>query len=166
MGIDLSTHIGPFFRCKPSKGPVKIKRRGCANKSCKNNGSETWDRSKQFCELCGSAITNYEKEITADLQHPFEIACEILNESLSNIHKENCQEIGNFHVFVANRRSADFSKCVDNKGETAYLEITSEMVDKQKKMLSENFAKELIVLQEQYGKNNVEICWGVICEMS
>lgn len=164
MGIDLTTHVGPYFCCKPTRGTATNDRRSCTNGDCAEHKRPVHDKQVKFCTRCGAEVSTYTYTEERNLQHGGQVACEELSDAVQFVRSEHTD----CHIFVPNARRDEprSSMSVSNKHETAYIDLSDpETINREKRWLVSKFAKEHERLEELYGRDNVTVCWGVICEM-
>jgi len=165
MGIDYTTYMGPYARCKTSKVPATEKISTCSNEQCKEHPTKIWDKKKKFCEGCGSPIQERDIPIQVDNVNAYELRMSI-KESLYDVPGDSWRfwmRENNTHVWLANQRvSGARGFSFDPEGNIQFIPVTPELMAAEIKLFIEHYTKELDVLRQAYGEDNVEIQWGLI----
>ncbi len=71
-------------------------------------------------------------------------------------------DANNTHVWLANRHIPGARNFYSERLEIQYIPITSELMVKEIDQFANFYERELGVLRQEYGKENVKIQWGLI----
>lgn len=166
MGIDYTTYIGPHVRCKTKKVPSTKRIRTCSDATCKSYASQVYDDKKKFCEQCGAPIEDRDLLIEVDNVLAGEVRMDLLGESLYDVPGDYFHfwmRDNNVHIWLANVRVPDTRKfSFDPEEDIQYVPMNAELIVKETDQFSSFFEKELTILREEYGAENVEVQWGLI----
>jgi hypothetical protein len=170
MGIDYTTYIGPHVRCKTTKVPSTKTIRTCSDAACANYGTDVprWvsDHFNNFCGKCGSPIQNRDLPTEVDNVNPYEVRMDLLNESLCDVPGDSFHfwmRDNNVHIWIANVRVPDAREfSFDSEANIQYVPMNAELIAKETDQFSSFYEKELAILREEYGAENVEVQWGLI----
>ena len=155
MSVDHRCYCGPFIRCRTVIVHAKVEHYGCINPACKY--FHIHDAGVVYCPSCGTRIGSFEVEEQHELVNGHEImAC--LNEVLR--FENRWFEEGN-HCFTPNARDTPRQFLVYPKEEEYQADLTEFSQRDEMTWLEQKYSEELDVLRNTYGKNNVEIRWGV-----
>lgn len=166
MGIDYTTYMGPHVRAKVTKVPSTEKRRTCSRDSCSQYENRVYDNKTKFCVQCGSPIEDRDFPIQVDSVNIHEVREDLLDEALcppSGDGFYKWMRENNTHLWLANRhvpgaRKFRFSPREDDQ----QISITPEMIEKEITAFSDHFEKEIAILKQEYGDENVSVHWGLI----
>lgn len=169
MGIDYTTHLGPFVECKTrkvskpgSQGTTTI--RSCTDAACSNY--EKFNKAKH-CHECGSKIDN----ITIPTKLNKVSTCDVTDEIKESLtlpggdgfyqwsrHKNIDLWLPNNHRPHKKARSFSF----DSKDDIQYVEITPELMGEEISEFIDQYSGAISILRKHYGLENVTIKWGLI----
>jgi hypothetical protein len=148
MSIHCHVNVGPFLKCKVGTKEVQAKRFGC--EKCK-----TWNEHK-FCIGCGLACVYYSAVRNED-----SISGSSLMEEIEGaLCYYNIQE--GYHFWFGNNDAAIGYYFDPNEAEDGYKVFHPLDLDHEKEMFCISYKKEIAKLEEAYGKENVEVMWGVV----
>ncbi len=168
MGIDYTVYVGPFLKCKNAKVDGERTITACTKKSCKKHKDEIWDDKKKFCEECGSPIDKVQIKVKED-RVDTDPCQEGIDEDLIPYHLDAKNAKG-FDIWIGNmgRKDKDarkFSFSPKYDGEQCE-EITPEMMAEEIKDFQEQYKTAIKTITDLYGKENVQLKWGVIHEIN
>ena len=165
----MRTYIGPFVVCKFNLIDTKEQRLSCPKSDCVKFGATIWQKSRKFCDQCGSEIGMMDFSIKSPSVSIEEIFAEI-GDALSCVLDDDLYSYLNkekVHVWMPNR---DFGEKLNFLFGGKYnmdcfiQDIDPEVLPRQIKAFQDQFTKELAVLESKYGKDNIIYKWGVINE--
>jgi hypothetical protein len=160
MGLDDTTYLGPYLHCKVSKTDSKTIRRTCTNNTCPNRNGCMYSK---FCHQCGSPIGDVEFSVKANTVNICELRKKI-NEALATPCGDYFDELskngidiwfGNWHR--PSKSSRSFT-CDD----TQLTPIEAGVVKNEIDEFVLQYKSAIAVIEEAYGKDNVEVKWGLI----
>lgn len=171
MGISATTHVGPFIRCKTVTVASTYKKRLCSNPDCKKSSPDNYEVSEQkkYCSTCGSMVASREfptekKNVTRN-----EI-CELIGDDTfwtggDSLYFQCDKE--NITLYMPNRYIPNTRKFTFYpRDEVLYLPLTAENIQKETEEFTAFYQKEIDILREKYGAENVEVLWGVVNDLS
>jgi hypothetical protein len=159
MGIDYHTHVGPYIRVKNTPTTGKEEYFSCPNSKCLNHQSKISDK---FCGKCGSQITLISKPTLTPVK--FDVYDET-NEELRDAMTEEKPGYEGYEFFVTNLTDG-IGKSFNPKYEHYIFNTTSEKVTDELKKFKKVNKKHIDRIEEVFGKENVEVEWGVLGWMS
>jgi hypothetical protein len=166
MGIDYTTYMGPHVRCKVTKVSSTEKHRTCSRDSCSQYEQRVYDNKTKFCVQCGSPIEDRDFPIQVDSVDAHEVREDLLDEALttpSGDYFYRWMRDNNIHIWLANRHVPGARKFSFSPREnTQNVPVTPEMIAVEITAFSDFYEKELVILRQEYGEENVEVLWGLI----
>lgn len=158
MSTDYSTKIGTYIKVHNPYVDDTESYRGCNNVTCRKYLQGVYS---EFCPDCGIVITKISKQIKK--QRKFDVYGET-NGKLCEEHREY-KPIGytECNFFVPN--VIGYGQSIDNKNDAVTYEITSEIIQESINKFKIDFAKEITIIENFFGKDAVEIKYGVICSI-
>ena len=166
MGIDYTTYMGPHVRCKVTKVPSTEKKRTCSRETCSQYEQTVYDDNTKFCIQCGSPIEDRDFPIEVDSVSAYEVRMDLLEESLYDVPGDSFhrwQRENNTHIWLANRHVTDARDWSFNPKEDIQLvPVTPELIATEIEQFSDFYEKELVILRQEYGEENVAVEWGLI----
>jgi len=166
MGIDYTTYLGPHVRCKVTKVPSTKKIRSCSRETCSQYEQEIHSNKPGYCIQCGSPIAERDLPIEVDSVIAYEVRMDLLGESLYDVPGDSFhhwQKENNTHIWLANRHVPDARHWSFNPRENIQLiPVTPELMATEITQFSDFYEKELTILRQEYGEENVEVHWGLI----
>jgi len=166
MGIDYTTYIGPQVRCKTKKVPSTKTIRTCSDATCKLYASEVYEKQKKFCGQCGSPVEDRALPIEVDNVIAHDVRMNLLDEALYDVPGDSFHfwmRDNNTHIWLANRHVPGARKfSFDPESDIQYVPMTAELIAKEIDQFSSFYEKEITILREEYGAENVEVQWGLI----
>jgi len=166
MGIDYTTYIGPQVRCKTTKIPSTKTIRTCSDTACTLYSSEVYDKQKKFCGQCGSSVEDRELPIEVENVNVHDVRMNLLDEALYDVPGDSFHfwmRDNNVHIWLANHHVPDAREfSFDSKEDIQYVPMTAELIAKEIEQFSSFYEKEIAILQEEYGAENVEVQWGLV----
>jgi hypothetical protein len=166
MGISYSTYMGPHVLCKTTKVPSTEKKRTCSRDTCSQYEQTIYDNRTKFCVQCGSPIADRDIPIQVDNVQIHQVHEELLEEALCPAHGDSFyswMKEHNTHIWLANRHvsgARDFS--FDPKEGIQLIPVTPELIATEITQFSDFYEKELVLLRQEYGEENVSVVWGLI----
>ncbi len=162
MGVDVVTHIKVYVKCKSSKKKEKIKVICCNNDKCKQKKVEISSNNK-YCAFCGNKLGTVNKYIETSTVD----TCTVTDDTdMINIY---CIDDKEFDYFISDsEKNCPLDEIVvDAKYSNPFAcEIDYKKIPEQINWFKKTFSKEIKKLEKAYGPKNVEICFGVIHEVS
>lgn len=152
MGIDYIVNVGPYLRVKNKKVNKEKKIKSCPNSACKNHGNKYLPI--KFCDKCGSLIQEIDfKEF--DFQDYFDLP--------DNITK-NFNDFGNEKTFILVLSENLLERqCYFNiKYEEFKVDLSTDMISDESKKFAFIFSEQIEFLEREFGKENVNLYYGVI----
>lgn len=169
MSIDYSTYLGPYAACKTHKVDETKKKRTCSNTACEQYEREVWDKKTQFCSTCGAAINDREYVVPVDNVNASDIRESLLREVLVTPSGDSMwkwMRDNNLHIWISNLSKIpgqDRKFSFDPRHEEQYIpSITPEMIAAELERFNDRFEKEIQLLRQEYGEENVTILWGLV----
>lgn len=165
MSYDTNLLLAPYVVCKVSDIEKDFEKLTCTNVKCINHGEH---KSTNFCSTCGSKIGKVsfkKKESCVNYSH---VQIDLLKESLCVVPGDqyySYMKKNNIHFWISNRlsfRCLTSGDCSDLSCETQPTEITPELISLQIEKFKSHYKKEIDILNDVYGKDNVEIKFGLI----
>lgn len=160
MGIDYSTYIGPYFECKTSEVEKESSVRSCTNTDCTEYKKQVWDGVTKFCPRCGTKIGKVPVMVKRE-----NVDDEDIREKTKERISTPCSNCGEYvkgaTLWYPNIKGSP-GEHFDPKEDTYQYEIGDNDVKQAKKDMLEQFSNEYKVLCEAYGKENVEVKYGVL----
>lgn len=148
MGVSKSTIIGPYLNVEGKIELEKVKvKRVCPNHSDK-------ETSDKFCSKCGSEVISVEfidrKKVT-----PAQFSW-----SNTDFGDEIWSPEGYDNVFIPSMYPPNNIK-VDEDGDFVDLSNCSDTINLQVDWFKANFSKQISLFEDNFGKENVKVMWGV-----
>lgn len=166
MGIDYTTYHGPYARCKTTKVESAKTKRTCSRESCSQYEREVYDKNTKFCVQCGSTIQDRQVLVLVDNVSAHEIRETLLAEALVTPGGDSFSvwmRDNNTHLWLANRRPPDARKWSFYPRETIqHTPVTPDLIAAEIEQFNTFFEKELTLLRQEYGEDNVVVEWGLI----
>lgn len=166
MSIDLTTYLGPYVLCKTHKVEEVRKKRACSNTACSKYESEVWDKSTQFCPSCGSGILEREYTVTVANVNRNEVQCDLLREALvvpAGDEMWQMMKDQDFHIWISNYGNIAPRRFSNNPREGSHFSpITPEIMVSESDAFYARFEKEIQILRQEYGEENVSLGWGMV----
>jgi hypothetical protein len=153
MGYSIECYLGPFVSCNIHVKTIFQSIKSCSNKSCSKYSKQVSDN---FCPNCGNSIETSEVPIEGEVPVESEVL-EILGDSL---YIPILEEETKSHVWLPNQKipgTRNFH--IEEFGRTV---ITSEQITEEKSRFSDFYEKELVILRQEYGENEVFVNWGFV----
>ena len=163
MSIDYTTYLGPYLHCKVNKTDSFTSRNTCTNKTCKNQSGVM---SSNFCYECGHPVGPVMFASKANA-----VDAEKIREEINN---DMCPPSGSFFyelsrdegidIWIGNlyrpNKSRPFS--FDPKEDGKLIPIVVGVIKSEIDEFVKQYAKQIAVIEKSYGKENVELQWGLI----
>lgn len=145
--------------------PSTEKHRTCTRDTCSQYEQKVYEKKTKFCVQCGSPIEDRDFPIEVDSVNAHEVHEDLLGESLYRPsggfyywQKEN-----NLHIWLANRHIPKARKfSFDPKENIQLIPVTPELIATDIEQFSDFYEKELVILRQEYGEENVAVVWGLI----
>jgi hypothetical protein len=145
MGVDYSFIIGAYAECKNSKVMVEKTKIQCAK--CKTSRNAILG---EFCSKCGCAFVNFTSLVEQKAVDASDVS-EAIDEALT---------YNNVTVWWANRRSSSIH--YDRYKDACAVAYPLTKPAEDMAIFEKQFAKEIEILREEYGSENVALRWGTI----
>lgn len=170
MAIDYKTYIGPHVLCKTSKIESSREIKTCSNTNCTLYSQDySLISDKKFCGYCGSPIQLRQLPIEISNVNAQEIQINLLGESLCVVPGDSFDKLmrdGDIHIwlsnrgeiFIPNKRNYSFNP----RNSIQYVPMDAELILNEKWQFSNFYEKEIFILREEYGPQNVEVQWGLV----
>lgn len=162
MGLYQSIKLGPYVRTKTQAVDTQEPKRTCSNPLCRKHEIEVFDRHTSFCPLCGSAVQERQVPVKGLAVSQNEVL-ELLDGSLM----PPCGD-GFYHmaktgtsIWVGNKRVPGLDRRIEPADATE-TEITPALIAEEIERFSDFYEKELVILRQEYGDENVEVVWGLL----
>lgn len=149
MGYDRSVQIGPYLEVKGKieKNVAKVKR------VCPNHKSrQTKDK---FCSLCGTLVENVD----------FNEVETITPKQLLRSESENSDDLYSpegMSVFISNLNPPNNISVDYYDYDSIDLSDKAEVMSIQLDWFKSKFSEEIKLFVDNFGKENVKVCWGVL----
>jgi len=162
MGIDSIFRLCSYVKCKKSfKNQVKGYRT-CLNKKCIEKDAEVYGSSYNFCCVCGKKMSIKERIISSIPSiEPYEIFKDNSLFPIDEINKE-------YDYFISNKKDKNEPMSPVINGRYCYPEeisIESDLPEKHLIWFNNKYKKQIEKLKEIYGKENVEVKYGITFEV-
>jgi len=162
MSLDYTTYLGPYLQCKVSKTDSMTTRRTCTNSACPNQNGHM---NSKFCYECGSPIGDVGFIVKANKVDSGDIR--------EAIHNDMCPPGGEYFyklsrdqgidIWIGNlyrtKNSRPFSF---DREESQLIPIGAGVMKGEIDEFVAQYAKQIEVIEKAYGKDNVELKWGLI----
>jgi len=167
MGMHYTGFLGPYVRCgvltHPSTKEIKV----CSKRGCRfAKKSNPMDDANNFCPQCGSAAKTKEVKDKGQIVDVVDIYDVMMatDERLTEFNSEYGQE--GIHLFVSNHiKSLGIEISRDARcGEIKQYNGVD--IDQELMAFRDRHERDLDILHEHYGEDRVEVCWGLIGEIS
>jgi hypothetical protein len=164
MGVDIITSIKVYVKCKSSLKKEKFEFIGCNTNKCEQNGIEiTGAGNNNYCSSCGNKLGSITKYIEVSDVDTSEVVDEKYMVSAFGIDDDNCD----YYVSNVEKKCPLDEIVIDAKYSDPFAcEIDYKKIPEQIEWFKKTFSKEIKKLEKAYGPKNVEICFGVIHEVS
>lgn len=153
------TYIGPYLRCESRLVPFTQSIMACTNTTCSRYGVVL---RAPYCPACGTERKNHTRDVTVDAVDRWRLS-EHINEALSmptgDTYEVEAPDIP-IHFWIPNRQGVgtDYS-CHD---EIRIARITAERIASEATEFNTQYADVLPALYEAYGRDKVQLLWGVV----
>lgn len=161
MGASSIIHIGPYLHVIGTVTTKSIK----TKKSCNNHPDESI--LSKFCPKCGLETSEIEF-ISTDSLGPREF---MFKNSLFD--KTGLFEVDRLYspeyiqgTFISNMESTPDEPNTINLQQNDLIDISIERIKNGKDWFINEFSKEIKIFEENFGKEYVKVCWGVINDYS
>ena len=173
MSIDYTVHVGPYVKCANPFVEQDEKSKGCTNPVCQfykklihmlqnslGHGVAT------FCQGCGQPISEWAtKKITTKVNSSelfeFEMNQRLCMAATEYGFKELKNEKSKIEIWIANVKRPYCGVNFDPKETNNYFDLTNHNSKEEMEGFLASFAIEIDKLEKAYGKNNVEVKWGI-----
>lgn len=158
MGVYSYNKIGPYITVK---GKITKTERGtiqtCSNEECVNHKSNNFVKSK-FCSDCGSEVVlkKYSEEYSCT---PRDVIREEFQDELYYIYEKDGIE-----VFIPNHSNPSVKKrpgCSEDD-DTGHINLLEANPQEEIQWFKERYKNIILKLEEYFGVECVEYCWGVV----
>jgi hypothetical protein len=156
MSVDITVMLSTYVKCK--KG-MKTEKKGeffCDVKSCKKY-NKTINSEGEFCSNCGKKLSIREIDIEVEEVDPFDMTD---GDAIFYIDTND-----KYDVFLPNSKSGEpkLPPSLDVKRlDTCIHEVNPESIPAHIEWFKKKFKKQISMLEEAYGKDNVSIHFGLI----
>lgn len=172
MSMSYSSYLGPYVRCKTHKVVSKQQKKRCSNKKCPEfKHFDSFSKAK-FCGVCGSPIETFEIDVSVPNIQSDDVRLNLLNEALCEPAGDSFyfwMEKNDVHIWLANRLVATAKgrqRYIIDSEEISLTPVSPESLQGEIKDFQSFYEKELVILRQEYGEENVEIQWGLIHDIS
>jgi hypothetical protein len=162
MGIDYATYLGPYIVCKTEIEDAKATMKSCTNVKCKTYKQERWG-AKKFCDECGQKIGEIEISVKQN-KVDTNVLSDELNEAMTVPSGDSFHDLtrdNKIDIWYGNRQDG-IGISFDPKDEVMYEEFESNTIKVQIDDFVKEYAKELEIIKNAYGAENVSVKWGLI----
>jgi hypothetical protein len=162
MGVDIYTNIRVYVKCRSSLKKEKIAIICCNNYKCKEKEKQV-SSSQKYCAFCGSILGAISKYIETEAVDQFSV---VDNRRMNSVFSINDK---NYDYYVSNvENDCPLGEItIESKYSNSFAcEIDYKKIPEQIEWFKKTFSKEIKKLEKAYGPKNVEICFGVIHEVS
>jgi acyl-homoserine lactone acylase PvdQ len=125
-----------------------------------------YDEQKKFCDQCESSVKERTFPVEIENVNADDVRINLLDEALCNVPGDSFHfwmRDNNVHIWIANRRIPDVRDLSFNsKQNIQYAPFTAELIAKEIEQFSSFYEKEIVLLQQEYGEENVDVQWGLI----
>lgn len=166
MSLDYSVYVGPYVECKIGMKKSLKKTRVCPNTKCliRNSNPNT-----KFCPDCGFGIVETTEEIEVEEVCLWDIR-EALHDTLIFPFGDSARDVmikKRCHVYIPNVSYLEDRKhSFDPKYELRWSSFKPEDIDEEINLFLVRFKNEMLVLNKNYGAENIEVKWGVVNDIS
>lgn len=148
MGYSKSTTIGPYLKVK---GKIELKttkvKRICPNHIHK----ETNDK---FCPQCGTLVESKEY-VDTKMISPQQFM-------YMNFEEDKLWVPESSNVILPNQYPPKKFKIDSDNGGDIDISESTQIIGEQLDWFKENYSSEIKTFEENFGKDNVNVCWGVV----
>lgn len=158
MGVSYNVYLGPYIQVHNPKQDHKKSVRCCPEPACDNNGIPI---TAKFCSICGSKIIDCKVPVRERLEfYAYEETKDRLYELSSEYPPDGKEDYIFFtsNVGKIGRHFSAYDTHLEALNETV---LTSEV-----QQFKQKFDKDIERLNEVFGKDAVQILWGVIAYAS
>jgi hypothetical protein len=165
MSVDTHINFGPYLVVTTKKQSVDVDVRSCPNKKCKEHQKEL---SGKFCATCGATIQNVTVSRVNDLSPE-----EVLEEYEDSLVVQNSMGSPlngmkkNQEVLLSNTSSPfDKDRKFPDPDYGGVSDLENLDVQGEKAWFVKHHEKEIALLEAAYGKNNVQLKYGIVISHS
>jgi len=166
MGTFASSYVGPYFKIKRKTEEIQKEYKCCDNKSCQRFEKRLSELKStiKFCPECGQPIQTHSEPDVVVLSF-WNSPIGGKNDNLIDISNYDEHLMPGYHIIIPNLISL-IPENFKTKDDDDFILIPEmeNCFDKIKKDLEdfkENCKKYIPELEEFYGKENIEIHWGI-----
>lgn len=165
MSVDTNINLGPYLLVTTKKQTTDEKVKTCPNKKCKKHGKEF---DEKFCATCGAAVQICIVKRVTDLS-PDEVLEE---EFLDELVVQNCMGSPlnglnkNQEVLTSNQHSPFDKKRKFDPDYGGITDLEDLNIQAEKDWFTKKYAEPIALLEKTYGKENVELRYGIVISHS
>lgn len=167
MGMYYSGFLGPYVRCSVGTKPCTEEIKLCSKRGCRfAKKSNPMDNQNNFCPQCGAPPKVKVVKIKGavdDVVDQYD-AMMATKERLTVFNGEYDQE--GIHLFVSNYTKSPGIRIGSSEPCGEIRQYNGVEIDKELMAFRDRHDKDLEILYEHYGEDKVEVCWGLLGEIS
>lgn len=151
MGVHISIQLTPYINIKKIKSiDIPKVKRVCPNHSTFKA------RDEKFCPTCGAEIINQEYTVSEPLQ-PYKVfqAAGLEEDTLYSVEYLDS-------ILKPNHRPPNHIEIEEENSGAINLIDKQDLINQQINWFKEKYAQYIKVLEEAYGTENIEVCWGLL----
>jgi len=157
MSIDYKCYVGPYVKVYSPDSPSTKEIETCPNPSCSKH--QKYMGHQKCCDECGTKIVTVKLPTMAPLS--FDVFTETDATMAELMTETKPKGLKDFRLFVGNRcgpPGLHFNPHCD----TYAVETNGPAIISQMQQLETMYMSEIAHLKEVFGKENVQIKWGVV----
>ena len=167
MGRTYSTYVGPYVHCSVRTRPTTVEIKLCTKRGCRFAKQDNpMDKKNNFCPQCGAAAKVKEIKVKGEVDEVLDAydITEATNERLVEIC--SAYPIKGVHLFVSNSTKAPGITLERGDAVGEIRRYDGIVIDQELMAFRDRHAKDLEIIYEHYGEDRVEVCWGLLAEVS
>ena len=167
MGMNYSGFLGPYVRCGVLTEPLTKEVLVCPKKGCRfSRKGNPMDAGNNFCPQCGAEAKTKTVKIKGEVNEMVDsyIVVMATKERLTEFNGEYGQT--GIHIFVSNSTKSPGQRISRDEPCGEIKQYNGPEIDKEMMAFRDRHAKDLETLHDYYGEDKVEVCWGLLTEVS
>ena len=150
MSSCMHIYFGSYVELRPTKKEVVFTIRGCVY--CKTVSID------KFCKTCGSGLKPYETTVSEDTSF-WDFNDEVYRDTFFKTPNKN--DYGN-EVLLCNHTNDNSNISFDENDNEIYIETDNILISKMKDAFVEGYSDAVLKLEKFFGKENVNVKFGLI----
>lgn len=162
MGVDMIFKLCSYVKCKKAFKDQFTEYRICSNKKCKEKDQEIYGNNYVFCSICGKKMSSKKRAISSV---PSINSYDIFEDNSLFPAYEISKE---YDYFYSNKQDKTEPKSISINARICCsdeISVEQDLPEKHLKWFKNVYKKQIQKLEKLYGKENVEIKYGVLFEV-